>query len=264
MVILNDTAAALLSGLADIPRDGEEGRGGEARGSAGGPVVGLILGTGFNTAYPEKRIPKIGFESPGDPQIVVCETGAFALPFRGVLDREYDETTKNPGAGTLEKAVSGAYLGPLSLHIFKRAVKDRALWFDKSPELLALPVLQTRELNDFLRFPPAGPLAGLFGPGERDALAAVQYLAEIITERAGLAGAAAAAAAVERIDAPPDPLAPVRIAVEGTTYMAFRGMRRALDSWLHLMLVSGKPRPCVIAPVEQASLFGAAVAALSA
>jgi hexokinase len=194
---------------------------------------------------------------------VVCESGAFALPFRGALDREYDETTKNPGAFTLEKAVSGAYLGPLALHIFKRAVQDRAVYFERAGELLALPALQTRELNDFLRTPPAGPLAELFGPGEGDAAAALQYLAGIITERAGLVAAAAAAAAVERIDAPPYPSAPVRIAVEGTTYLVFRGMRRALDSRLHGMLVSGKPRPCVIAPVEQASLFGAAVAALS-
>jgi hexokinase len=263
MVMLNDTAAALLSGLAAIPPDGEEGGGADTRGGAGGPVMGLILGTGFNIAYPEKRIPKIGFESPAKPQIVVCESGAFALPFRGALDREYDETTKNPGAFTLEKAVSGAYLGPLALHIFKRAVQDRAVHFEKAGELLALPALQTRELNDFLGSPPAGPLAELFGPGEGDAAAALQYLAGIITERAGLAAAAAAAAAVERIDAPPYPSAPVRIAVEGTTYLAFRGMRRALDSRLHCLLAAEKPRPCVIAPVEQASLFGAAVAALS-
>jgi hexokinase len=39
-------------------------------------------------------------------------------------------------------------------------------------------------------------------------------------------------------------------------------MRKALEAWLHLMLVRGKPRPYVISPVEQASLFGAAVAAL--
>jgi hexokinase len=265
IVLVNDTAAALLSGLVEISENGEGGAGRtkDAAGLAGGPVIGLILGTGFNTAYPEKRIPKIGFESAENPQIVVCETGAFALPHRGALDREYDRTTKTPGAYTLEKTCAGAYLGPLTLQILKQAVKDRVLCFHKSEELLNMPFLHTRELNEFMRAPLAGPLGGLFGPGERDARAAVQYLVEIITERAGLVGAAAVAAAVERIDAPPDPLAPVRIAVEGTTYLVFKGMRRALESRLHTMLVSGKLRPYVIAPVEQASLFGAAVAALS-
>jgi hexokinase len=265
MVMLNDTAAALLSGLAAISPDGEAGRGKEAGGFAGGPVIGLILGTGFNLAYPEKTIPKIGFESAANPQIVVCETGAFALPYRGALDREYDGGTKNPGAFTLEKAVAGAYLGPLTLHILKQAVKDKVLCFNRSEELLSLPALQTGGLNEFMQAPltAGGPLGRIFGLDERDARAAARYLADIVTGRAGLLGAAATAAAVERIDAPPDPLAPVRIAVEGTTYLIHTGLRRALDSWLHVMLAAGGPRPYIIAPVEQASLFGAAVAALS-
>ncbi|MDR0623919.1 MAG: hexokinase [Treponema sp.] len=265
IVMLNDTVATLLSGLTGIPRDGEETRTKDAYGSLGGPVIGLILGTGFNTAYPEKKIPKIGFESEKSPQIVVCETGTFALRYRGPLDREYDGTTKNPGAYTLEKAAAGAYLGPLTLHILKQAVKDGVIRFKKSGELLAMPALQTRDLNEFMHAPLAaeGPLGGLFGLDERDALAAVQYLTGIVTERGGLLAAAVVAAVVERIDAPPEPFAPVRIAVEGTTYMIYKGMRKALDAWLHIMLVSGKPRPYIIAPVEQASLFGAAVAALS-
>jgi hexokinase len=265
IVMLNDTVATLLSGLVGIPKDGEAARAKDVYGAAGGPVIGLILGTGFNTAYPEKSIPKIGFESAVNPQIVVCETGTFALRYRGPLDREYDGTTKNPGAYTLEKATSGAYLGPLTLHILKQAVKDQVIRFKKSGELLTMGTLQTRDLNEFMCAPLAGegPLGGLFGPDERDALAAAQYLAGIVTERGGLLAAAVVAATVERIDALPEPFAPVRIAVEGTTYLIYKGMRRALDSWLHIMLVSGRPRPYVISPVEQASLFGAAVAALS-
>ncbi|MDR1098906.1 MAG: hexokinase [Treponema sp.] len=263
IVLLNDTTATLLSGLVEIPRDGEETK--DAHGLAGGPVIGLILGTGFNTAYPEKTIPKTGFKTRSKPQIVVCESGAFNLRFRGQLDREYDATTQTPGAYTLEKAVAGAYLGPLTLYILKQAVKDRALVFRKSGELLAMPTLQTRDLNEFMRAPFAaeGPLGGLFSRHERDALAAAQYLAGIVTERAGMIAAAVVAATVGKINAPPDPFAPVRIAVEGTTYLIYKGMRRALESWLHILLVSGKPRPYIIAPVEQASLFGAAVAALS-
>jgi hexokinase len=60
-----------------------------------------------------------------------------------------------------------------------------------------------------------------------------------------------------------DPFNPVRIAVEGTTYLVYQGMRTAMESWLHIMLVKGKLRSYTIAPVEQASLFGAAVAALT-
>jgi hexokinase len=271
IVLLNDTAATLLSGLSLIPPEGPLPEEGEAKqdrfGSPGGPTIGLILGTGINTAYPEVRIPKIGFDSPGAPQIVVCETGTFALRHRGALDQEYDETTKNPGAYTLEKAASGAYLGPLSLHILKRAVKDGLLSFRRSDELLAMETLQTRDLNALQYNPLAGegPLGSLFGSDEGDALASVLYLASLVTERAGLFSAAVTAAAVRRVCSFGDlkPYAPVRIAVEGTTYLVYKGLRRALESRLHAMLSRGRPCPYVIAPVEQGSLLGAAAAALS-
>ncbi|GHV40472.1 hexokinase [Spirochaetia bacterium] len=265
IVMLNDTVATLLSGLAGISPDGEEAKTTDRYGSHGGPVIGFILGTGFNTAYPEKSIPKIGFQSETAPQIVVCETGNFAYGFQGILDREYDATTKNPGVYTLEKASSGAYLGPLTLHILQQAVRDGILKFKRSGDLLALPGLQTRDLNQFMHHPLAaeGPIGELIGLDEADALASVQYLTSIITERGALLSAAAVGAAVERVQAGFEPYAPVRIAVEGTTYMIYKGMRKALEAWLHVMLVSGKPRSYLMAPVEQASLFGAAVAALS-
>ena len=266
ITLLNDTVAALLSGLAEIPPDGGRGRGEDRYGVAGGPAIGFILGTGFNTAYPEKHIPKIGFASEKAPQIVVCETGTFVPRWLWVLDREFDAGTKNPGTYTMEKAVAGAYLGPLSFHILKRAVTDGVLRFARSGEFLALPELQTKDLNAFMHAPLAaeGPVGELFGPDERDALASFVYLTSIITGRAALFAAAVLAAAVERVGGAYDPFSPVRIAVEGTTYVMYKGMREALESYLHTMLAADKPRFYTIAPVEQASLFGAAVAAVSA
>jgi hexokinase len=264
IVLLNDTVATLLSGLVEIPADGEAEETSDKYGIPGGPVIGFILGTGFNTAYPEKSIPKIGFES-STPQIVVCETGTFGISCQGILDREYDATTKNPGVYTLEKASSGAYLGPLTLHILKQAVRDGVLKFKRSDELLALQTLQTRDLNHFQHHPLAaeGPLGGIIGLDEAGALAAILYIARLITERGAMLSAAVAAACVERVNSGYEGYSPVRIAVEGTTYMIYKGMREALEAWLHVMLFAGKPRSYVIAPVEQASLFGAAVAALS-
>jgi hexokinase len=258
IVLLNDTVATLLSGLLELPPCGglEDGQ--------TGPVVGCILGTGFNTAYPEKSIPKIGFESASNPQIVVCETGTFAHRYMGSLDREFDGATKNPGTYTLEKAAAGAYLGPLSLHIFKQAVRDGVLKFRRSGELLATESLQTKDLNAFLRAPLAGKsLGGLFGKDEQDALARLVRIASIVTERGALFAAAMVAGGVIRAGGGHDPFSPVRVAMEGTTYLVYQGMRTAMESWLHVMLVKGAPRSYAIAPVEQASLFGAAVAALT-
>jgi len=265
IVMLNDTVSTLLSGIVTISQDGEEKKSNVDFKVKGGPMIGFILGTGFNTAYPETNIPKIGFNSPSSPQIVVCETGGFNLRRRGQLDKEFDETTKNPNSYFLEKATAGAYLGPLTLHILKQAIKDKVLQFKKSDELLNFPHLETRFLNEFTHAPLAaqGPLGSLFAPDETDALAAVQYLTSIVTERGALFSAAVLAATVLKADAGYEPYSPVRIAVEGTTYMIYKGMRRSLESYLHQILFAEKPRPYVVSPVEQASLFGAAVAALS-
>jgi hexokinase len=110
----------------------------------------------------------------------------------------------------------------------------------------------------------SGPIGELFGPDERDALASFVYLTSIVTERGAVFSAAVLAAAIEKAGAGFDPFVPVRVAVEGTTYMIYKGMRSALESHLHILLNRGKPRSYAIAPVEQASLLGAAVAALSA
>ena len=264
IVLLNDTAATLLSGIAEIPPDsGMSAK--NAYGIHGGPVIGFILGTGFNTAYPETSIPKIGFESKENPQVVVCESGNFNLRYRGPLDREFDNGTQNPGAYTLEKTTSGAYLGPLTLHILKQAVKDKTICFRKSDEFLAIPRIDTRILSEFLQSPLSGegPLGSLFGTDETGALAAVQYIAAIVAERSSLFSASVLAAVVKHIQAGCEPYSPVRIAVEGSTYMLFKGMRRSLEAWLHTLLVKEMPHPYFVSPVEQASLFGAAVAALS-
>jgi hexokinase len=265
IVLLNDTVATLLSGLASIPPDGEAARTRNDFKTGSGPVIGFILGTGFNTAYPEAVIPKIGFNSPSSPQIVVCETGNFNVRYRGRLDKEFDSATKNPGGYFLEKATAGAYLGPLTLHILKQAIKDKILRFKKSDELLNMPHLETRFLNEFTHAPLSnqGPLGSLFAADETGALAAVQYITSIVTERGALFSAAVLAATVIKAGGGYEPYSPIRVAVEGTTYMIYKGMRRSLESHLHQMLYGKKPRPYIVSPVEQASLFGAAVAALS-
>ncbi|MDR1232343.1 MAG: hexokinase [Spirochaetaceae bacterium] len=265
IVLLNDTASTLLCGLSSIP--GTSGIEGEDRwGVSGAPVIGFILGTGFNTAYPETCVPKINFNAPDEPQIIVTESGNFAFRYRGILDVEYDATTKNPNAYTTEKVSAGAYLGPLSLHILKQAVRDGVLSFKKQDEFLAWPTLETKDLNTFMRFPLAkeGKVAVLFDDDERDALASLACLVSIITRRGALVAASVLAGTAEHIAERvfPYSFAPIRIAVEGTTFLMYKGMRQALESYLFRMLDREKPIPYVMSPVENASLNGAAVAAL--
>jgi hexokinase len=207
IVLLNDTVAALLTGLVSILADGEMSPSPNAYGFSGGPVIGFILGTGLNTAYPETSIPKIKFESKIAPRIVVCETGTFKFRYRGQLDYEYDNIAKNPGTHTMEKAISGAYLGLLTLHILKQAVKDNVIRFKKSEMLLAMTDLETRTLNEFSHalLAACGPLGSLFGLDEGDTLAAVQCLVSIITERGALLSTGPPALSTKVCDTPWSP-----------------------------------------------------------
>lgn len=264
IILLNDTVATLLSGLAGIPADERKHENEEIYTIENGPVIGFILGTGLNIAYPEKNIPKINFSS-DQAQVVVCETGTFASRYQGILDKEYDKTTKNPGAYTFEKATAGAYLGPLTHFIIKQAIHDKVLVFKRADAMIALQALQTKDLNEFMHDPLTGkgPIGELFAPDEREALTSFVYLTSIITKRAGIFAGTAVAASIEKISAGYDPMVPVRVAVEGTTYIIYKGMREILESNLHMLLNAKCPRSYIISPVEQASLFGAAVAALS-
>ncbi|MDR0539351.1 MAG: hexokinase [Spirochaetaceae bacterium] len=264
IVLLNDTVATLLTGAAQIPalRPSKlEAVPAKCCPPAPGPVVGLILGTGFNIAYPEICIPKLGGVGQ-TPQIIVTESGNFHFRYQGLLDKQFDAQTKSPGAYTAEKAMAGAYLGGLTMCVFKKAVDDGLLSFRKQDEFLAMENLQTRDLNAFLHAPLSGEgLGALFDVDETDAIAAAVYLAGIITERAGLLCAALTAGTVITMNAA-HPLAPVRIAVEGTTYLVYHFIRESFEARLRSILASYDIYDYLVTPVDQASLIGAAVAAL--
>lgn len=261
LVLLNDTTATLLSGLAGIPADGRTG----SIGGPQGPVVGFILGTGTNVAYPEALIPKIGFDAPDAPQVVVCETGNFNCRCTGRLDAAFDAGLRNPGAYTFEKTMAGAYLGGLSLFMLKRAVEDGVLNLRDPEAILGAPSMPTKDLTSFLRDPFGGEglLSRVFSAEDRDSASSAAFLLSILVERAGFFAAASVAAAGIRTRGGFDPMAPLRVAVEGTTFKVVRGLRSAFEAHLHRMLSAEAPRSVVVSEVEQASLFGAAVAALS-
>jgi hexokinase len=272
IVLLNDTVSTLLCGISQIPPwfpskfAAEEEYPVQNIVAEASPALGFILGTGLNIAYCETSIPKINFESKTEPQIVVCEAGTFSFRYRGLLDHEFDAGTKEPGTFSAEKATAGAYLGPLSLHILKRAVKDGVLCFRRSAELLAMERLMTRDLNILLQAPLSlgGPVGRLFERDEADALKTLLYIESILTERAALTAASMLAAVVEHCGEAYNPLAPVRIAVEGTTFSVYHFLGEALRARFHTIINSGSQRFCIMEPVKQASLFGAAAAALMA
>lgn len=115
IVILNDTVAVLLGGLAY----GEE---------RAGCAIGQVSGTGTNTccSLPENRIGKLGRS--GDKRMIVnLESGMYDGMPRGDFDRELDEASHNPGIKHFEKMTAGVYLGELCHRMLQHAAAEGLL-----------------------------------------------------------------------------------------------------------------------------------------
>lgn len=86
---------------------------------------GVVLGTGANSCYIEKsiNIKKID-DAKTDTMFINVESGSYVPSIVSILDREFDATTKHPNTATLEKMVSGEYIGRLFFYLVKKACKS--------------------------------------------------------------------------------------------------------------------------------------------
>ncbi len=126
IVILNDTVAVLLGGLAA----GQE---------SVGCAIGQVSGTGTNTccSLPERRIEKLG--KTGERRMIVnLESGMYDGMPRGDFDRELDEESHNPGSKHFEKMTAGVYLGELCHRMLLAAAEEGLLGPESGEKARAL------------------------------------------------------------------------------------------------------------------------------
>ena len=256
IVLVNDTVTTLLAA-----RNGEKGR----RFSA---YVGLVCGTGLNSAYVEsnKAISKLRGPDPAGAMVVNMESGSFARgPVGADVDGGFDATTANPSRYRHEKMISGAYLGALCLFAVRRAAADGLLSSAAGPALERLPSLSTQELDQFLRTPDdRGHPLGAACASLPDTDAVLVYrVCDALVERAASMVAVTLAAVVLKTGAGQDPRYPVRIAADGTTFWQLRSFRDRVDCRMRALLSGGRERAYEIASVTDAPLLGAAIAALT-
>jgi hexokinase len=115
IVQLNDTVATLLGGKASFPN------------RAFDSYIGLILGTGTNTCYAEETANILKLRGPAPEQdfmLINLESGNFSKAPRGPIDDSLDGKTNDRGKYLFEKAMSGAYQGPLLAEIIRQAAAD--------------------------------------------------------------------------------------------------------------------------------------------
>lgn len=104
--VINDTVAALFSGLTDVNSQAH---------------IGLIVGTGTNMAtfMPSGNITKLGEGYDNKLELPVnLESGNFRPKYLTVIDDKVDRGSDARGAQRFEKAVSGMYLGEILKYVF--------------------------------------------------------------------------------------------------------------------------------------------------
>lgn len=251
LVLLNDTVACLLAGVAV---------GAQRRCSR---TVGFILGTGTNVAYLEKNRHVAGAagREPEGLQAINVESGMFDGVPASRFDVALDADSSDPGAYRMEKMMSGAYMGCLGLCILRHAA-DAGLFSAGAADLFrGWTTLSTKTMDDFLANPfvdnafasPAITLA--------DRRTALQLCRPVVA-RAALLAAVTIAAAVIKSDAGRDALFPVCVNIDGSTFYLTWRLAERVQAHLQCLL---EPRGIDIYPARtpDAPLIGAAVAGLT-
>ncbi len=243
MIVINDTVASALSGMADHSKDGY------------GAFTGTILGTGSNSCYPEKvsNIGKISGFNADCIMLINTEAGSYDKMPRTQLDLDYDASTVFPGIGCAEKMTSGAYLGALSEFVLKRAAEEN--------------VFHTRGVMDIARLTSAD-VSEYLGDGsgiieeymidEEDEQNARELLQNIVLRAGRMAALQMAAMAVKSAKQNTR----LCMSVEGTTYEKMPGLKQELHSTLHEYLAHAGLSADIVT-VENAVLKGCAIAGLS-
>jgi hexokinase len=254
VTVLNDTVATLLAGKSA----------GVAR--RYGSYVGLILGTGTNTAYVERNanITKCRLPDPCGAMTINVESGSFSKAPRSRFDQLLDASLADCGSYTFEKMIAGAYLGSLGGTILKEGARAGLFTPAAAQAVLDMPLPSSKDLDLFCHNPwlPPGSFAAL-PLSEDDRRTALELCLPIYT-RAALFAAVNIAAAVIRTGAGADPLHPVAVTIDGSTY--YRTLAASFPSRIqgHLRsLLEPRGLHYELLSVDEAPVIGAAVAGLT-
>jgi hexokinase len=254
VVLLNDTVAALLSGAAAC-----------TAGKRYDSFVGVILGTGLNSAYIESCvIPKLSGES-GLPtsQIVVCESGKFEKIPRSLFDVEVDAATNNPGAYATEKLCSGAYLGPVVSCALRHAASDGVFSARVAASLSDIHIT-LKDMDQFLYAPYRTDtvLGVILKDGTEDDRAIVYNILDAFVERSARIISAIIAASVIKSGKGCSPAMPVCVVCEGTTFIKTHNLRERVEGYLDTVLRKSRRRYYELVMPENAITLGAAIAGI--
>ena len=212
IVILNDTVATLLGGMAQ-----------HQQGYCS--YVGYIYGTGTNVCYIENtaNIAKVDGLTPGY-MLINTEAGGFDKLPMGDFDKLAANRTAAPDKQRLEKMTSGRYLSDI-IYEAMLAAADEGM-FEGNVEVKEF------VLKDVSAFIEGDNLVGMFDLPQDKATA--KEICTSLVDRAAKIGAIMNAAMC--VASATDKTLPVGIVCEGTTFNKLPGFRSAFEKYLHTVL----------------------------
>ena len=236
ITILNDTVATLLSGYTiGIKKNISQ-------------YVGFILGTGTNSSCII------------NDYIYNIESGGFSnFPF-SEADNELDSISNNSGAYRFEKAISGAYLGTLTLKFIQKIICNDFLSESASALISSSQYLETAyfsELYDNKINKNNIFYSSVFSQKDRDF---IKLIFSKIIERAALLSAINIAATI--IISNKDINKKFLITADGSTLYKTPNLLKLIEKNL-LNLLEDKNISYEIIKVDDAPIMGAAIAAIS-
>ncbi|XP_015589689.1 hexokinase-1 isoform X1 [Cephus cinctus] len=230
LVILNDTTGTLVQGATQDPDT----------------AVGLILGTGTNACYFERadRVEHWETERHGEKEVIIdIEWGAFGD--NGVLefiktdfDRENDANSLIINSFTFEKYIGGKFLGEVVRVVLKQLYEKGLLFESHNPTDLLTPGTLTSDLvsdveSDTVHggFENTRKVLQKFGiTTEEDDMKIVQYVCEVVSNRAALLISICLAALLERMNKKS-----ATIAVDGSLYKHHPRLKGWMNQYISLL-----------------------------
>ncbi|QCX33710.1 hexokinase [Caloramator sp. E03] len=251
IVILNDTVATLLGGKISSPKKVFDS------------YIGFILGTGTNTCYIEDicNIKKISNITDSKNMIINIESGGFANIKRGLIDKEMDMETVDKNQYIFEKMISGRYLGPVIFNVIKKACDEGILSKEFSSNIAKVDMLPLPEVSEFLEYPYFQNILSSCCANDNDRLI-LFYLIDFIIERAAKLVAINLAAVIVKSQKGNNPLKPICITADGSTFYKLKDFRKKLDFYVKKYINDEMGYYIEFTKIDNAPIVGAAVAGL--
>ena len=249
--VLNDTAAAQLTGVATVPP------------RYGSAFAGMVLGTGVNTCLPlpVSRIGKLGRPDDDSRMLINVECGFFSDVKLSAFDRVIDAASGAPGTCLYEKQIAGRYLGEQCRLALIAAAEEGLFAPETAEKLKAIRTLDTAEADAFELEPEfSNVIEALRDASDADRKTAGEIIRALFIRAANLAVCAVSALS-ETIGRPEDRYKPVITCVDGSLFNKSWRMHTAMT--LQLQDFTNEQRECfaLCKGVENATYIGTAVAA---